>query len=240
MKVYFLLILMSIGCFAQNDYQNTKDINTSVVSFWAFKQKKIKVNGLSMGVATFADDEQKRIVNGLKIEVLGMGILLPLMPKSPILEDASLLEDYSSNNDIQQVNGFSLSGSGSICDCLINGVSAGYIGQLNYKVNGFSVSAAMNFAQIHNGIQVAMFNESFKTNGLQTGISNGSYKMNGVQIGLVNGSDDFRGLQIGLVNKSKRETGLQIGLFNFTNKIKGLQLGFWNINTKRSLPILNF
>jgi hypothetical protein len=240
MKARVLFILISIGCFGQNNFEKAKDNDTGVVSIWAFKQKKVKVNGLSVGVADFSDDEEKSIVNGLKIELIGMGILFFLIPKSPIVEDASLLEDYRKNNDIQQVNGFSLSGSGSICDCLINGVSAGYIGQLNYKVNGFSVSAAMNFAQIHNGIQVAMFNESFKTNGLQTGISNGSYKMNGAQIGLVNGSDDFKGLQIGLVNKSKSQTGLQIGLFNFTNKIKGLQLGFWNVNTKRSLPILNF
>jgi hypothetical protein len=239
MKVSFLFVLLSIGSFGQNNFEKAKDNQSGIFSIWAFKQKKNEVNGLSIGVAAFADDEEKRNVTGLKIEVIGMGILLPLIPKSPIVENDSLLKSIK-KNDIQHINGLSLSGSGSICNCFINGFSTGLIGQLNYKVNGLSVSAAMNFAQIHNGLQAAMFTESFKTNGLQTGISNGSYNLNGAQIGLLNSSNDLKGLQLGLINKSRSHLGIQLGLFNFTSKINGLQLGFWNVNTKRSLPFFNF
>lgn len=240
MKVYFLLILMSIGCFAQNNFESTNEDGFSIVSIWAFKQTEKNVDGVSIGLASYSDDEQDGAVNGLKVELIGMGILLPLIPRSPIVGNATALVDYRVNNGIQPVNGISLSGTGSICNCLINGISAGLIGQMNYKVNGFSASIEMNLAQVHNGIQLAMFNQSYLSNGLQSGLSNSNTKMNGAQIGFVNGSEDFKGLQIGLVNKSKKHIGLQIGLFNFTNKIKGLQLGFWNVNTKRSMPIFNF
>ncbi len=240
MKANVLFMLITFGCFAQGSLKRIETKDITAFSLWAFKQEKLQVNGLSLGVASFLDNEIPSNTNGLKIELIGKGLFVPLIPKSPILEDQSLVLDYKRTYGVEKVNGMSLSGSGSACDCLINGISTGLIGQINYEVNGFSASLLMNFAQIHNGIQVAMFNETHYTRGLQTGLFNSNYKMNGVQIGLVNFSDELKGFQFGLLNTSKNIKGLQFGLFNTNKNRRGLQLGFWNTNSKRSFPFLNF
>jgi len=60
------------------------------------------------------------------------------------------------------------------------------VGQLNAKVNGISAAIMVNYAGVHNGIQVAMFNDTYKTKGIQAGICNKSKHTKGLQIGLWN------------------------------------------------------
>jgi hypothetical protein len=59
--------------------------------------------------------------------------------------------------------------------------------------------------------------------------------------GFQNVVDDFRGITIAtLRNRSIRGAGLQIGLLNTCKHLKGVQIGLWNVNSKRSLPFINW
>ena len=67
-------------------------------------------------------------------------------------------------------------------------------------------------------------------------------EMTGVQItGLSNTTKEFKGVVIsGLANRAIRGRGLQVGLLNHCKNLKGIQLGLWNVNSKRSLPFINW
>jgi len=176
-------------------------------------QKNINVHGVGVALFSGFDDEDRNAqTNGIRLEAFGMGIVVPLIPKSPVSETEEEFEKSMSVPPSERINGLNLSPFGTVCDCVTNGISAGFIGQIGRTVNGISASVMMNFAERHNGLQVAMFNES--------------YAMGGIQLGLSNSGVRARGLQIGLVNHSK--------------DLRGLQLGLWNVNQKRKMPILNW
>ncbi len=184
----------------------------------SFHKQNSNIHGIGVGLYSGIDEGPKDIqfrnvhINGIKLEAIGLGIFVPLMPDSPVAADEEEFQERMAEPLSEKVNGLNLSPAGTASDCFTNGISAGLIGQIGRQVNGISASIMMNFAQKHNGIQVAMFNEA--------------YLMNGLQLGLANSSGRARGLQIGLVNHST----------NF----KGIQLGLWNTNQKRKLPILNW
>jgi hypothetical protein len=203
----FALIAGLTAAFAQPQ-------RTSRFPAGTFHQKNVNINGFSVGLYSgFADDSVRNVhTNGFRLEALGMGILSPLIPSSPISEDDEQYSKAMANPASEQINGFNLSPTGTVCDCVTNGISAGLIGQINRGVSGISVSVVMNLAEKHNGIQMAMFNESYVMNGLQLGLSNA-----GGRVG-----------------------GLQIGLFNKSTHLKGVQIGLWNTNQKRKLPIINW
>jgi len=183
-----------------------------------FHKKNSNINGISVGLYSGIDegekDNQNRNVhsNGLRLEAIGLGLLLPLIPNSPISENGNTFNVADSIGPSEVINGFNLSPAGTVCDCITNGISAGAIGQMSRQVNGISASIIMNIADKHNGIQLSMFNESYI----------------------------MHGIQVGLSNYGVRAKGLQIGIFNKSNNLKGVQLGLWNINQKRKLPILNW
>lgn len=139
--------------------------------------------------------------------------MVPLIPQSPIAQNDSAFAELMKAPVSERINGLNLSLSGTACDCVTNGVSAGFVGQITRKVNGISVSAIMNFAQVTNGVQAAFF-------------INGSYKL--------------RGLQLGAANHADYVKGFQVGLLNYSRKLKGIQLGLWNVNDKRKLPLINW
>jgi len=181
-----------------------------------FHKKNQNINGLSVGLYSgygdFGDSMRNVTSNGIRLEALGGGILVPLIPSSPISDSEEGFKAMMATPASERINGFNLSPAGTVCDCIVNGISAGLIGQINRQVSGVSASLVMNLAERHNGIQIAMFNESYAMNGLQ----------------------------IGLSNYGNRARGLQIGLFNESKNLKGIQLGLWNRNQKRKLPILNW
>ncbi|MFD2288900.1 hypothetical protein GJU39_23125 [Pedobacter petrophilus] len=184
----------------------------------SFHKKNSNIHGIGVGLYSGIDEGPKDIqfrnvhINGIKLEAIGLGILVPLMPSSPVAQDEEELQEYMATPLSEKVNGLNISPAGTASDCFTNGISAGLIAQVGRQVNGISASTIMNFAQKHNGIQVAMFNEAYVMNGLQ----------------------------LGLANRSGRARGLQIGLVNHSTNFKGVQLGFWNTNQKRKLPILNW
>jgi hypothetical protein len=165
--------------------------------------------------------------NGIKFELIGIGILLPLIPRSPIAETDSAFLKLQQEPLSERINGLNLSTSGTFCHCLTNGLTAGVIGQINFHVNGISTSLFMNLNQKHNGLMAAMFNEAYYMNGIQIGLSNYGSKTKGIQLALI-------------TNETNEMKGLQIGLFNKSKKFKGLQIGLWNVNQKRKLPLINW
>jgi hypothetical protein len=59
--------------------------------------------------------------------------------------------------------------------------------------------------------------------------------------GILNTVGEFRGVVIsGVCNRAIKGRGLQIGLLNHCKNLKGIQLGLWNVNSKRSLPFINW
>lgn len=197
----------------------------SLISFWTIKERVQKVNGMSFGILSIEqwEDNQASVnVNGLRLELIGPGIIVPLIPRSPVVEHDSVLVAYKANS---KINGLALSGSGMICECQVSGLNLGLVGKIDYGTNGLS-AAMFNFSQIHNGFQLGMFSETFLSKGLQLGVANHGGRVRGVQVGIVNGGTKVKGLQIGFFNKAA--------------ELKGLQLGLWNVNDKRKLPIVNW
>jgi len=207
-----LILLLLIGSTTAVLAQSPKRKNRYPVG--TFHQKNQNITGISVGLYSGFDDNEDRNVhtNGIRLEPIGMGIAVPLIPSSPISETEGQFKATMAAPPSEVINGFNLSPAGTVCDCITNGVSAGLIGQINKQVNGISASLMMNFSESTNGIQLAMFNES--------------YAMNGLQIGISNTGRSARGLQIGLVNES--------------DNLKGVQIGLWNVNKKRKLPIINW
>lgn len=208
-----LITLILIGSITTAVAQSTS--RTKRFPVGTFHKKNQNINGLSVGLLTgylHYDEAPANVrTNGIRLEALGMGIFSPLIPGSPISDTEEQFRAKMATPVFERVNGLNLSPAGTICDCMVNGISAGLVGQINRQVSGFSVSL-LNFSERHNGIQMAMANESYVMNGLQIGFSNTGY----------------------------RARGLQIGMFNQSKNFKGVQLGLWNTNQKRKLPILNW
>jgi hypothetical protein len=194
---------------------------------WTFHQDSINIHGISVGLWSFNSEPRFTNTNGIKFELIGIGIGIPLMPMSPIVETDSAFIKLKQEPLSERINGLNLSASGSACHCLTNGLTAGFIGQIHFQVNGISASLFGNFTQKHNGLMLAMSNDAYYMNGLQIGLGNNGFKTKGVQIGLIG-------------NSAKEMKGVQIGLFNKSENLNGLQIGLWNVNQRRKFPLINW
>lgn len=215
--LFFLAI--TITSFGQKKKKNRFPIST-------FHKDSINIHGISIGLWSLGETRHTN-TNGIKFELIGVGIFVPLMPKSPIVKTDSAFIQIKKEPLSEKINGLNLSATGTSCHCLTNGVTIGFSGQINFQVNGISTSIFMNFTQKHNGVMIAMTNEAYYMNGLQIGYFNGGFKTKGIQIGLFqNSAKNMKGIQVGLVNKSEN--------------LKGFQFGLWNTNGRRSLPFINW
>jgi len=168
---------------------------------WTFHEKNVNIHGISVGLWSFYDNERNTNTNGIRLELIGLGITSLIVPEFP---------DFGRRSE--RINGLNISALGTVCDCLINGISVGSFGQIVEQVNGITLSAMVNLIEKQNGIMIAVSNGTNTMNGLQFGATNYSSKMNGIQAGFVNQSETLRGIQI----------------------------GFWNVNQKRKLPLINW
>ena len=216
-----LFLILTISSYGQVDKRK------NYFPIWTYHQKNINIHGISLGIGTVRAEPRYTNTNGIKIEIIGAGIAIPLIPQSPVAQNDSAFVKLSQEPISEVINGLCISASGTVCDCITNGINIGLIGHINFQVNGITASVFMNFSQRHNGAQLALFNESYYMNGIQLGLSNYGYKTKGLQIGL-------------LSNGSKEMKGVQIGLFNKSEKFRGIQIGLWNVNQKRKLPLINW
>lgn len=193
-----------------------------------FHQSDAKITGISYGIFTGLSEKDTNVItNGLRLEAIGTGLLLPLAPHGPVYKE----EDLIPLKDVmftEKINGLNLSGSGTIGDdCIVNGLTVGAIGQYLYAMNGISISILCIVVEKQNGLQLSAFNDVHKGNGLQMGIGNSAVYYKGVQLGL-------------LSNTAIKSRGLQVGLFNKSKDLRGIQLGLCNTNQKRKLPLINW
>lgn len=179
---------------------------------WTYHQRNINIHGVSIGLGTSMAEPRFTNTNGIKIELIGLGFLIGLIPQSPVAVNDSLFIALLDEPISENINGLNLSATGTFCNCITNGVHLGSVGSYNYQVNGINGTIFMNLTQIINGFQFSVYNESFFLNGVQ----------------------------VGLINKSKHTSGLQIGIYNKSKSLKGFQFGIWNINEKRKLPLINW
>jgi hypothetical protein len=222
MRLLSILILATIACTASAQSKTR-------FPAWTFNTQETKINGLSVGY--FTTERIKNVTtNGMRFELLGWGIFLPLIPNLPISQDDSTFQQYLKTSPTERINGFNISPLGTGCSCDVNGLNVYGMGSIMRKVNGLSAGVFMNAAEIHNGVQVAYY-------------FNFSYKMNGLQAAFINNKNYgvMKGIQLaGLWNEAQEIHGLQIGIYNRAAKMKGVQVGIWNDNGKRKRPILNF
>ena len=184
---------------------------------WTFHEKDVDIHGISVGLLSTVVDERSTNTNGIRLELIGLGVFVPLIPDIPTFE-----EQYS-----ERINGLSLSTLGTVGNCLVNGLSVGAFGQINYQVNGISFALMMSVVGKVNGVAVAGINYADSINGLQLGASNSGLKTKGVQIGFIG-------------NEIKEMRGIQIGGYNRSGNLRGIQIGLWNVNQKRKLPLINW
>jgi hypothetical protein len=214
------VIFSFLNVSAQSD---TKDY----FPIWSFTQDSARIHGISFGFLTDNVDAGQTLTNGLRLELLGLGFLLPLFPASTIARSDEEFHDVMNRVRKQNVNGVNLCTKGTVGDCAVNGMSCGGIGQSLVEVNGVTLSTMMNLVQKQNGLMMSMFNDAFVMHGGQLGLSNNAYHCSGLQCAALN-------------NYAHITHGLQIGLFNKAETLHGVQVGLWNVNQKRKLPLLNW
>jgi hypothetical protein len=225
MKILFTIIALNM-MFSASIFGQTK---RNYFPIWTYHQENANIHGVSVGLWTWRYEPRNVNTNGIKVELIDVGILVALIPRSPIPDDKEDFDTLMKDSISERVNGMVISATGTVCDCKVNGLSLGGYGQINRQVNGISITSMFNFTQVLNGLQFSLaMNETYKMNGVQLGglLSNSAHEMNGVQLGVMNRAEDSNGVQIGLFNKSERLNGIQIGL--------------WNVNEERKLPLINW
>lgn len=168
---------------------------------WKIPSVYTRINGLAGGfiINSFKDTEKVLVteVNGMSIELIGLGLFMPLTPMDPIYSESkefyknkknvdSLIKTY--NNVKYCINGLSISAGGiGGQDIKINGVNVSGINTLTSEINGLSVCFLINYSGIVNGVSIgALKNTTLQTKGLQIGLFNKTSRLKGIQIGLWN------------------------------------------------------
>lgn len=212
-----LLIVMLLTTALSFSQQQTDSLHSQIFSFTPLSKKVNKVNGMAFGLGQSVDQDKQATINGLNLEVnpiivLAIGFLDP--------------EKLKNDTITLRQNGLHISTFGFLGNVAHNGVGISAC-SVTYSSNGLTVTALYNMSKNLNGLHIS-------------GITNSTDRAVGLLIAPVNSADVFKGLQLGIYNKSDDMAGVQIGIFNKTGRSRGLQLGLWNINSKRSLPFINW
>ncbi len=194
----FKLYLITI--FLIYNYQSFAQLTKVRNGISYIPQVETKINGIATGIfinsMKHSGDSLTTQINGISIELVGIGFFLPLAP-TDVLYDLKE-EDYKKQNKLDSVlktfhkinykiNGLSLSGGGlGGHEILINGVSLSAINNLNGRLNGVSICPLFNAIGRSKGLSIGLFNWSIETIGLQIGGLNSTKKLKGIQIGIWN------------------------------------------------------
>jgi hypothetical protein len=200
---------------------------------WFIPSTIDRIHGIAIGpFHSFLLDQRSRtkgqIINGVAVELIGIGILAPLAPVDPVHPRDSAIRRSVANalRNGGGVNGIALSLSGAEGLAFVNGIVVGGFCGLVLEVNGISVHPLFNFTHHINGIGVGLVNATIHGNGLQGGF--------------LNRADDLDGVQIGVFNRTDNLDGVQIGVFNECyGSFRGVQIGLVNIGPNGWMPILN-
>lgn len=215
-----------------------------------------KIYGIGVGAflhdPKYDGDTTTTVVNGLNLELMGVGFIGPLVFSHPIVPKdmrheqvfsiVDSLISVTKNNAFYKINGINLSLFGTAGENIsINGLNVSGISSITSITNGMSLAFWMNMSAVMNGVSIGMFNRSLDQRGIQMGLFNISQKAKGLQIGLWHNMNSIMdGVSIGIFNLSLEHNGLQVGIINKSERTKGIQIGLWNENEKRSLPFINW
>jgi hypothetical protein len=192
-----------------------------------FHQKNVVIDGISVGLASTWQPRHNQ-TNGLKIELIGLGIATLIMPQNPVAQTPSDFRARMQDTLAERVNGVVLSPLGTVSDCATAGLSLGGFGQISREVRGGYLTGFWSFSQVLHGLQVS-------------GWWSETHRLRGAQVAAFhNVAYDAQGAQVGIWNKSKKIWGVQIGVFNQTKQLHGLQIGLLNRNEWGTYPIMAF
>jgi len=252
------LLTLSGGLFAQGKWdQEPPDLNRAEWKrlrslrkvrplFWIGPLRNKAVYGICLTPLGFRE-HYNAVVNGLNLEVLGIGTLFTTFHS--IIAPFVMAESFDSMDTIPeaynfQVNGISL-GSGFVQRGVLNGigVGGGLIGKLNgisvgvvnlmYRANGLVIGDVGNAIAEMRGLETALFNVvAFRMHGVQVAliVNEVRFRMRGVQVALfgnVVSNDPI--LKDSLPNKEKELIDLQVGGINVVSfSALGMQIGLLN------------
>jgi hypothetical protein len=237
------LLTLSGGLFAQGkwdrepselsrgEWKHLRSLRKVRPLFWIGPLRNEAVYGICFTPIGFRE-HYNAVVNGLNLEVLGIGTAAATIGSLFALSAMSI--SFDSMDTIPevynfQVNGISL-GSGFVQKGVLNGigVGGGLIGKLNgisvgvvncmYRANGLVIGAVGNAIAEMRGLGIAFMNDV-------------GFRMHGVQVALLgNVVSNGRILEDSLRNKEKGLIGLQVGGANvvFSSSASGMQIGFLN------------
>lgn len=215
-KVFFGIILLLAY------YPSISQSKKTFVGFTPLVNKTIKGIGIGLSLNGTSKTIDYSVIKGLNIEIIGLGIILPIVPSSPIHTKSeefyadkqsldSVIRTYDSST--YKIKGISISPGGVAGSNInIDGLNLSGLNTLVGKMNGVSTALMINYSGVVNGISIGFINETLKTHGLQ----------------------------LGFFNTTTQLKGLQIGFFNYAQHLKGFQIGLWNKNPKRKLPFVNW
>ena len=219
----FIFIFQNIGYSQDSTKSELKD----KWFLWYYPAYNTRINGIAIGFFNFTNDKNQE-VNGIKVELMGMGFIGPLIPYFADQITGQNQLDSTRIKNAFKIRGLNISLTGTVEGSRMEGISIGGISTMHTQLRGISLA-------------VFHANNIIDMKGIQLAPINSSYKMRGVQLGLVfSAANDFKGIQIGSITSSTTMVGLQIGLLNFSKDTHGIQFGVININEKRILPIINW
>ena len=211
---------------------------------WYLPAEDVIINGVGAGIVLNGgnhvqfNNQPLTIVNGLCIELIGFGSILPLAPGSPIYPSRDTSYSIKEvQNTFYRVN--------TEDDTLFLVKTRLDTTTIIYDVDK-EISSYQSPDYLVNGLVISGFGvagQSVQVNGVNlSGLFTFTAKTNGFSASLIfNITGISNGLSIsGLGNNSLQTNGLQIGLFNQCWKLRGVQIGLWNKNEKRSLPLINW
>lgn len=236
--ISLIIAVISIQCFSQ-------ELKHRVV--WYLPASNTQINGLGAGLVfsplnTEKEDTTFTQVNGLALELIGFGILMPLFPKSPNFPvDTTRIQEilYDKIKTNYKINGIVISPGGHVCESTLNGINISGIGANTVLTNGISIATFQSHERI-NGLSISLGDDAVRHYGMHIAVWSEIYMLKGMQLGGLNYSDKAYGTQIGVYNEAQELRGLQLGILNKSKKMKGVQIGLWNINSKRMLPLINW
>jgi hypothetical protein len=251
------LLMLSGGLFAQGkwdreppdlsrgEWKHLRSLRKVRPLFWIGPLRNEAVYGICLTPIGFRE-HYNAVVNGLNLEVLGIGTVATAFSLSALSAMARSLASMDTIPEVYnfQVNGVSL-GSGFVQRGVLNGIGVG--GGLIGKLNGISVGV-VNLMYRANGLMIGFVgNEIAEMRGLEIAFINGvEFRMRGVQLALFgnvvsndpilkdslpNKERGLIGLQVGGANVvfSSSALGMQIGLLNRVHgKHEGIQMSLWN------------
>jgi len=261
------LLTLSGGLFAQGkwdreppdlsraEWKRLRSLRKVRPLFWIGPLRNKAVYGICLTPLGFRE-HYNAVVNGLNLEVLGIGTLFTTFHS--IIAPFVMAESFDSMDTIPevynfQVNGISL-GSGFYQRGVLNGigVGGGLIGKLNgisvgvvnlmYRANGLVIGGVGNAIAEMRGLDIALLNVvRFRMRGVQVALFGNVVSNDPIlKDSLPNKEKELIDLQVGGINVvSFSALGMQIGLLNRVHgEHEGIQIGLGNMgNTLQGMQI---